>query len=159
MKYLNRYKKESLEKIYHFGKYSMGTLIGSNLLINSDSFMIGKMIGTLAVAAYSVPQRVVEMIQIPIRSYAVTNLPLLAKLHTDDKAELLRHEFERKTGFLTIILFPLSLICFVFAEPIVLVLAGPAYADTAILLRLFSVYTALTPLDRLSGIMLDIINK
>jgi O-antigen/teichoic acid export membrane protein len=72
---------------------------------------------------------------------------------------LLKKEFERKTGFLFLLLFPLSIISFVFAEPIVIVLAGNQYKDAALLLKLFSIYTALTPIDKLSGVMLDIINK
>jgi len=159
MNQLFEYSLESIKKIYHFGKYSMGTLIGSNLLKNSDSFIIGKMLNTLSVAVYNVPMRVLEMIDIPIRSYAVANYPLLSKVHSEGRHELLRHEFERKTGFITLLLLPLSVLCFVFADQIVVLIAGDVYADSAILLRLFSIYSALTPLDRLSGVMLDIINK
>ena len=58
-----------------------------------------------------------------------------------------------------LLLFPASVISFVFAEQIVIVLAGNQYKDAAYILKLFSIYTALTPIDKLSGVMLDIINK
>ena len=151
--------KEGLKELFHFGKYSMGTLIGSNLLRSSDSFLIGKFIGTIAVATYNVPSKVVDVFDLVIRSFAITNMPVLSKIYSSGNLVLLKKEFERKTGFLFLLLFPASVISFVFAEQIVIVLAGNQYKDAAYILKLFSIYTALTPIDKLSGVMLDIINK
>lgn len=156
--YANRTHK-SLTSLFHFGKFSMGTLIGSNLIKNSDAFLIGKFMNSIAVATYSVPSKVVEVFELVIRSFAITNMPLLSALHAKNDIPLLRKEFERKTGFLFLLLLPAALFCFVFAEQIVVVLAGVQYKDAAIILRLFAVYTALTPIDKLSGVMLDIIDK
>lgn len=150
---------KSLISLFHFGKYSMGTLIGSNLIKNSDAFLIGKFMNSVAVATYSVPSKVVEVFELVIRSFAITNMPLLSALHARHDIPLLRKEFERKTGFLFLLLLPAALFCFVFAEQIVVLLAGTQYIDAAIILRLFAVYTALTPIDKLSGVMLDIIDK
>ncbi|MFA9214401.1 MAG: polysaccharide biosynthesis C-terminal domain-containing protein, partial [Candidatus Methylacidiphilales bacterium] len=80
-------------------------------------------------------------------------------IYASGNNKLLKKEFERKTGFLFLLLLPASLISFLFAEQIVIILAGEQYKDAAILLKLFSIYTALTPIDKLSGVMLDIINK
>ncbi|MES2726011.1 MAG: oligosaccharide flippase family protein [Bacteroidota bacterium] len=156
--YVHRTHK-SLTGLFHFGKFSMGTLIGSNLIKNSDSFLIGKFMNSVAVATYSVPSKVVEVFELVIRSFAITNMPLLSALHAKNDIPLLRKEFERKTGFLFLLLLPAALFCFVFAEQIVVLLAGVQYKDAAIILRLFAVYTALTPIDKLSGVMLDIIDK
>lgn len=151
--------KNGLLELFEFGKFSMGTLLGSNLLKSSDSFLIGKFLGTIAVATYNVPSRVVEVFDLVIRSFAITNMPALSGIYASGNMVLLKKEFERKTGFLMIILLPASIISFLFAETIVIILAGQQYKDAAILLKLFSIYTALTPLDKLSGVMLDIINK
>jgi O-antigen/teichoic acid export membrane protein len=156
--YKNR-TKAGLQDLFQFGKFSMGTLVGSNLLKGSDSFLIGKFLGTVAVATYNVPSRVVDVFDLVIRSFAITNMPALSSIYASGNMVLLKKEFERKTGFLFLLLFPLSIISFVFAEPIVIVLAGNQYKDAALLLKLFSIYTALTPIDKLSGVMLDIINK
>jgi O-antigen/teichoic acid export membrane protein len=156
--YKNR-TKAGLQDLFQFGKFSMGTLVGSNLLKGSDSFLIGKFLGTVAVATYNVPSRVVDVFDLVIRSFAITNMPALSTIYASGNMVLLKKEFERKTGFLFLLLFPLSIISFVFAEPIVIVLAGNQYKDAALLLKLFSIYTALTPIDKLSGVMLDIINK
>jgi O-antigen/teichoic acid export membrane protein len=151
--------KEGIKELFHFGKYSMGTLIGSNLLRSSDSFLIGKFLGTIAVATYNVPSKVVDVFDLVIRSFAITNMPVLSKIYSSGDLVLLKKEFERKTGFLFLLLLPASIISFVFAEQIIVILAGNQYKDAAYILKLFAIYTALTPIDKLSGVMLDIINK
>lgn len=156
--YFNK-TKEGLKELFNFGKYSMGTLIGSNLLKSSDSFLIGKFIGTIAVATYNVPSKVVDVFDLVVRSFAITNMPILSKIFSNGDLILLKKEFERKTGFLFLLLLPASIISFVFAEQIIVLLAGNQYKDSVYILKLFAIYTALTPIDKLNGVMLDIINK
>ncbi len=157
--YMYLKSKKQMKELFHFGKYSMGTLIGSNLIKNSDNYIIGGMLNNAAVAIYSVPSRIIEIIEIPIRSFVITTLPLLAKVYANGDVALLKQEFERKAGFMFILLLPLSLICLVFAPQIVWFISGDKYQDSVYILRLFSIYTAIIPLDKFSGIMLDIINK
>lgn len=153
------YSKEMFMKIFHFGKYSMGTLIGANLIRNSDNYIIGSMLGNTSVAVYSVPTRIIDIIELPIRSFAITTLPEMAKIYSKNDPILLKQEFQKRAGIIFVLLFPLSLICFLFAPEIVHLISGDKYPDSVILLRLFSIYTAIIPLDKFSGIMLDIINK
>lgn len=41
LQFLVRYTFKKVTEIFHFGKFSMGTLIGANLLRSSDTFIIG----------------------------------------------------------------------------------------------------------------------
>ena len=154
-----QYTKKRMSELFHFGKYSMGTLIGANLIRNSDSYIIGGMLNSAAVALYSVPSRVIEIIELPIRSFAITTLPVLAKVYAIGDKKLLKYEFERKAGFLFLLLLPLSIACLIFAPQIIWLISGDKYQESVVLLRLFSIYTAIIPLDKFSGIMLDIINR
>lgn len=153
------YSKEMMNKIFHFGKYSMGTLIGSNLLRSSDTFIISTMLGPGGVATYNVPTRMIEIIEMPLRSFAVTALPHYAKMFADGSTKELRAIFERRTGLIFYLLLPISLLSFLFADWIVLVLGGNNYSDSAVLLRFFATYMAILPLDKFSGVLLDTINK
>ena len=153
------FTKTRIGELFHFGKYSMGTLIGANLIRNSDSYIIGGMLNSASVALYSIPSRVIEIIELPIRSFAITTLPMLAKVHAQGDIKLLKYEFERKAGFLFLLLLPLSMACLIFAPQIIWLISGDKYQEAVILLRLFSIYTAIIPLDKFSGIMLDIINR
>lgn len=159
---LNHVLKQSAairSKIISFGKFSTGTLIGSNLLRSSDTYIINGMLGAAKVAVYNVPMRILEVFEMPLRSFAITALPQFARLFAENEKELLKTEFERRTGAIFFMLLPVSLFCFFGAKWLVLILAGSNYLDSVILLQLFALYTAILPLDKFSGIMLDVIDK
>lgn len=158
--YFFKYTKNAVIDIFHFGKFSMGTLLGSNLLRSSDTFIIGlSTLGKEGVAKFSVPARLLEIVEMPLRSFAVTALPQFARQYADGNFEALKYEFERKAGMVFYLLLPISVLSFIFADYIVLLIGGKAYADAALTLRFFASYMAILPLDKFSGVMLDTINK
>lgn len=160
IQHLFSYTKKHMLEVFHFGKFSMGTLIGSNLLRSSDTFIIGStFLGSAGVALFNVPSRILEIIEMPLRSFAVTALPQFAKLYANNALNELRNEFERKAGLVFFLLLPISIGCFVFADWIVLIIGGKGYAESAVLLRFFASYMAILPLDKFAGVMLDTINK
>jgi O-antigen/teichoic acid export membrane protein len=159
IKYIYLATKEVLSKIFHFGKYSMGTLIGANLLRSSDTFIISNMLGSGGVATYNVSTRLNEIIEMPLRSFAVTALPEYAKMFANGQLKELKEVFERRTGLIFFILFPISLFSFILANWVIYLIGGLGYADSVIILRLFAPYMAILPLDKFSGVLLDTINK
>jgi O-antigen/teichoic acid export membrane protein len=150
--------KEKMKELFHFGKYSLGTMIGSNLLRTSDTLLIGFLLNDAAVAVYSVPARLFEIVEIPLRSLVATALPSLSKINNSGDQKGLKDFFEKTTGQLTIFLLPFMFICFVFAEPLVILLGGEEYASSANILRIFTLYACFMPLDRFSGVTLDVMN-
>ncbi|MCF8425929.1 MAG: oligosaccharide flippase family protein [Bacteroidia bacterium] len=155
-----KYAKKNMLEIFHFGKYSMGTLIGSNLLRSSDTFIIGSsLLGSAGVAMFNVPSRILEIIEMPLRSFAITAMPKFAKLNAEKAFDALRLDFERKTGLVFFLLLPISIMCFVMADWVVFLIGGKGYSESAILLRFFASYMAILPLDKFAGVMLDTINK
>jgi len=160
VQHIFKYTKDQMVAIFHFGKFSMGTLIGSNLLRSSDTFIIGSsFLGSAGVALFNVPSRILEIVEMPLRSFAITAMPRFAKLYAENSMDLLRDEFERKAGLLFFLLLPIAIGSFIFADWIVLIIGGEGYSDSAILLRFFASYMAILPLDKFSGVMLDTINK
>ena len=73
--FLRHYKKSTCEALFKFGKYSLGTLIGTNLLKSADTLLISFFLGPTYVALYSVPLRLTEMLEIPLRSLVANALP------------------------------------------------------------------------------------
>jgi len=160
LQYLLKYTLVKITEVFHFGKFSMGTLLGSNLLRSTDTFIIGSsFLGSAGVAMYNVPSRLLEIIEMPLRSFAVTALPQFAKLYADKAYEALRYEFEKKAGLVFFLLLPIAIGSFIFADWLVLIIGGESYSESAILLRVFASYMAILPLDKFSGVMLDTINK
>lgn len=157
--YIGHSSKGTVREIFNFGKFSMGTLIGSNLLKSSDTFIIMSLLGPKSLAIYNVPEKLLGLIEIPLRALVSISFPQLAQKYAeDDKVEFVDH-FETGSGFSTLLLLPVSILTLIFAEPLVLLLAGEEYLGSANILRVFAVYTALTPLDRYSGIALDVVNR
>ncbi len=74
-----------VKKLLNFGKFSLGTLVGSNLLKSADTFIIGlsPVLGTTAVALYSIPLKMTEILEVPLRSFVATYFPKMSKAHKD----------------------------------------------------------------------------
>lgn len=151
--------RSKMGELFSFGKYSMGTLMGSNLLRSSDTLIIGVMMTAKDVAAYSIPLKLVEILEIPLRSFLATAMPAMS-LHKEphQRAEL-RLVFQKYAGVISVLILPIVLGCILFADSLVIILGGAAYAESANILRILAVYTAFLPLDRFSGVTLDIIGK
>ena len=142
-----------------FGRYSMGTLLVSNLLRSSDRLLIGALLGPEAVVVYTLPQRLVELIEMPIRSVVVTDMPRLAQLYASRSASGWATYFHEQAGRLWLMLLPLCVGGMLAAQPLLHLLGGDGTGDSANVLRFFMVYALFLALDRYSGVGLDIVNK
>ncbi len=151
--------KETILELFHFGKYSAGTLVGTSLLKSSDTFIIGVLMGPAAAAFYSIPLKLIEMFEIILRSFVAVSLPILSKASKSNNLKLLTKTFYKATGILSVLYIPLVIICFIFADLFILILGGDEYIDSALIFRIFLVYGLFLPLDRFTGVTLDSINR
>lgn len=160
IKYILKVKRETVKLILNFGKYSTGTLIGSNLLKSADTFIIGlsPFLGTAGVALYSIPLKLTEIIEIPLRSFALTAFPSMSKASIHGDNEKVKELFYTYTGGITFLIFPIMVLSFIFAKDLVYILGGPGYESTAIIFRIFCLYGLLLPMNRFIGVTLDSIN-
>lgn len=142
-----------------YGRFTMPTLLVSHLLRSSDTLLIGALLGPASVARYAVPQRLVELLEMPVRSVVVTAMPRLAQLNQQKRYAEWASVFHRGAGQLWVAILPVAIICFVLAEPLVVLLGGEKREDSAVLLRCFMVYAAFIPLERYSGIGLDVVGQ
>lgn len=160
IKYVFKATRATNKKILDFGKYTTGTLIGSNLLKSADTFIIGlsPFLGTTAVALYSIPLKLTEIIEIPVRSYAMTAFPGMSKASIEGKKAEVKRIYYQNAGGLLYMLIPLMVFSFIFAEEFVTILGGPEYTQTAGIFRIFCFYGLLLPIDRMTGVALDSVN-
>lgn len=152
-------RRSCLASLFNFGKYSMGTMLGANLLRNSDTLIIGALINAEAVALYSVPLKLFEIVEIPLRSFVATALPLMSSYLNNGEKSKVADFFERTSGAFTLILIPFVILSFLFADPLVRILGGEEYGAAANIFRVFAVFALFMPIDRYSGVALDILNK
>jgi len=153
--------RASLLKLLHFGKYSMGTLISTSLLKSADIFILGLLpvLGINAVALYSIPLKLSELLEIPLRSFAATIYPKMARashLQGGAQVSVLYYNY---TGMLFYFFIPLLLFCEVFAHPLVLIFGGAQYIAAVPIFRLYMLYGLFLPFDRLTGVGLDAVGQ
>ena len=108
--------------LLHFGKYTTFTLIGTNLLRSVDTLIISlSPLGSAAVALYSIPLKLTELQQIPLRSFAATAFPKMSKASVQNKIDEVKDLFYTYSGALTYLFIGISLFTFVFAYKILVV--------------------------------------
>lgn len=168
IKLLRKATSYSNRQLFHFGKYTTFTLIGTNLLRSADMLIISlSPLGSAAVALYSIPLKLTELQQIPLRSFTATAFPKMSKASLHGKTAEVRAYFYAYAGAITLLFVFVSLFTFLFAEQFVWILAGSQYLGTdpvtgfnvVSIVRVFSLYGLLLPIDRMTGIGLDSINK
>ena len=167
-KEIRKASSETNKTLLHFGKYTTFTLVGTNLLRSADTLIISlSPLGSSAVALYSIPMKLTELQQIPLRSFVATAFPKMSKASIHGKMEEVKAHFYSYAGALTYLFVFSSIFTFVFADYFVLFLAGKKYLITdpvsgfnaVNIVRVFSLYGLLLPIDRMTGIGLDSINK
>lgn len=156
--------RAAMNELFHYGKYSVGSSIGSQLLRNSDLYVINAMMGTAsaaAVAVYSMPQRLMEIIEMPIRSFTSTAMPLLSAAANRGNDEQVAYIMKKYAGILMLALFPVCIAGFLGAGLLVDLVGGQKFSGSAAvtIFRIFMSFAVLLPLDRFLGITLDMINK
>ncbi|MEI7524921.1 MAG: oligosaccharide flippase family protein [Mariniphaga sp.] len=168
LKYIPKASRHTTNILLNFGKYTTFTLIGTNLLRSADTFIISfSPLGTAAVALYAIPMKLTELQQIPLRSFAATAFPKLSRASMQKNIKEVKEIFYTYSGAMTYLFIGISLVTFVFADLFILVLGGKQYLGTdpvtgfnaATIMRIFSIYGLLLPIDRMTGIGLDSINK
>jgi O-antigen/teichoic acid export membrane protein len=168
LRHIRKATKRTNKVLLDFGKYTTFTLIGTNLLRSADTLIISlSPMGTAAVALYSIPMKLTELQQIPLRSFVATAFPKMSKASIQGKVEEVKSLFYSYSGAMTYLFVFISLVTFVFADFFVLILGGKQYmgvdpilgVNTANIVRIFSLYGLILPLDRMTGVGLDSINK
>ncbi|MEA1875443.1 MAG: oligosaccharide flippase family protein [Bacteroidota bacterium] len=159
IQYITKATKNALKIQLNFGKFSLGTLLGSNLLKSSDTFIIGIMLAEPQVAFYSIPLKLIEVIEIPMRSFIAVAFPKMSKASRDNNIAEVRSVFYQYAGIVSWLMILLVAFLFIMAKPLILLLGGAEYSDSVLIFRIFLIYALLLPLDRFSGVSLDAINR
>jgi O-antigen/teichoic acid export membrane protein len=165
-KHITKATSETNRTLLNFGKYTTFTLIGTNLLRSADTLIISlSPMGSAAVALYSIPLKLTELQQIPLRSFVA--FPKMSRASLHNQIDEVKSVFYTYSGALTYLFIAISLVTFVFAEFFVIVISGHQYLKTdpvtgfniVHIVRVFSIYGLLLPIDRMTGVGLDSINK
>jgi O-antigen/teichoic acid export membrane protein len=163
--YMGHARKSTEKDLVNFGKYSMGTLISSSLLKSADTFIIGlsPFLGSAGIAMYAIPLKLTDLLGIPLHSFSMTAYPRMSKKCLEGDIAGALNLFYTYAGAVTVMFLPAALVSFVFAEELILLLGGTAYAESlpllATIFRVFALYVLLLPVDRFTGVLLDSLDR
>ncbi|HTL07492.1 MAG TPA: oligosaccharide flippase family protein [Chitinophagaceae bacterium] len=146
-------------ELYHFGKFSVLGNISSYLLRGSDIIIINFMLGAEAVATYNIGLKLVEVIEIPLRSFVATALPSLSAAYNRGLKKDMIYIMNKYAGLLTIALIPVCVGSVLFADIAVYIINGGMNNQAANVLRFFMTFSLLFPADRFIAVGLDVIHK
>ncbi|MEA5141215.1 oligosaccharide flippase family protein [Arcicella rigui] len=151
-------------ELFHFGKYSVGTSISTNLLRSSDTFVIMFVLGAAgpaAVTMYSMPMRLMEVIEIPLRSFLSTAMPSMSAAFNRGNKQEVVSIMQKYAGTLTLALVPVSFVAIILADFAIVILGGSQYSGShaVSVYRIFMSFAMFYPLDRFLGVTLDIIHQ
>lgn len=151
--------KESMNSLFDFGKHSLATMTGANLLKSADSLIIGATLGTEAVAIYAVPLKALDLLEIPLRGFVMTAFRKLSRLFADGAIADFNAYLKKSIIQLTLIFLPGGLFMLAFPGLVTKILGGEGFAESNGLLMIFVIPMLLLPLDKFLGISFDSIGK
>lgn len=150
-----------VRELAHFGKYSVGSYVGTNLLRSSDTFLVNYLLGPAPLAVYNLAGRFMEIIEIPLRSFMATAIPALSAAFNQHRLPEVARLLRKNAGMLTWAFAPLILGTILLADVPVYLIGGAKYRGTeaANLLRIGMAMSILFPIDRFVGVTLDVVNQ
>jgi O-antigen/teichoic acid export membrane protein len=97
-----------------------------------DAIIIGAYIGAAAVALWTVPQRLAEMIQRLTNQFNGVIFPVIVDSDAGQRPERLRIIFIQGTRFSLVTVIPLAASMFLLAQPLILAWVGPKFTDSIV---------------------------
>ncbi len=152
-------KWNQMISLFNFGKYSLSTLAGSNLLKSTDTLLIGLMINAESAAVYAIPFKVIELLEIPLRGFVMTSFHSLTQsFKQNNRMEYSKH-FQVSVLRLTVAFLPIVLVSLFIPQFVVELLGGSNYGESVFVLQVLAFAMILLPMDKFAGMALDSNNQ
>lgn len=148
-----------VKKLFHYSKYVFGTTMISNVSNSMDKFLLGGILNTAEVAIFNTATRILNLIDVPLFTISTIVFPKSAERIKNEGPKAVKYLYERSIGLILAMAIPFTIVCFLFAEQIILIIAGKEYIDAVPILRIVIFLSILKPFDRQSGSFLDVIGK
>jgi O-antigen/teichoic acid export membrane protein len=146
-----------LSRHFHFGKYTFGTNISSMLFKNTDTWMLGALLSNVSVAVYNPAIRISNLFEVPLGAISSVAFPNMVKQIKENGLIEAKRLYEQTVGFSLALMVPFVLLVVIFAEEIVLIVAGPDYLESVAILQVTMFYGLLLPFNRQFGITMNAI--
>src|SRR5690606_2828480 len=143
----------------NYGKYTMATSLHATFSNVMDQMMLGGMLSPSAVSSFNIANRISNMAHIPTNAMATVVFPQGAIRYESEGKDAMKLLYEKSVGSILAILVPAVVILYLFADPIINLIAGEQYLDSIPLLRITLLYCFLIPFSRQTGTILESTGK
>lgn len=161
LQYIFKRTKACVREIFNYGKFTLGTTSCSVLLGNADTWIVNVILGPTAVAIYNLAMRLMQFIDLPLRTFITTGMSEMAIHFNHKNMQQVSYIFKKYAGMLTIAFIPAAAGAYLIADVATILLGGHKYLETEAneLYQLLMIIAILYPIDRFNGLTLDIIHK
>jgi lipopolysaccharide exporter len=149
------FSMEWLKKMMDYGKYVLGNNMSTMIYKNIDKVAVSGILGAETFAIYDAASKITQMVEVPSFSMAAVVFPQSAKASIEQGTAGVKYLYERSVGAILAFILPFIIACLLFAEPIVRILAGEQYTDSAGVLRLTALFGLFLPYAVQFGTILD----
>ena len=147
------------KKIFHFGKYSMGTSINAILSDTIDQMMIAGLLSASNAGVFNVASRISTLANIPTNAMASILFPQGAKRLEEEGPHVLKYLYEKSVGTLMAMMVPAVIFMYATSNYLIDFIAGDKYEESLPLLKITLFYCLFMPFSRQMGTILDSIGK
>ena len=155
LQWLGTCRWAGINEIGKVARYTTLNSMGTHLLKGSDVLIIGALMGAAPAAIYQLATKVMEGVELVLRSFAQPALPKIAQYWGEENFANAKAYIHQSMGTLYLMLTPVLIGMFLGAPIIVQVLAGSGYESAVVIMRMLTVFGLMLPLDRFYGVMLD----
>lgn len=146
---------EWVSKLFHFGKFVVGTNLSMMIFKSTDQFMLGGVVNTESVAIYNTALRINNLIDAPVMGISNVFYPHSSRQGQASFSKV----YVQSVSAIMSILLPLLILIYFFSDFIILLIAGKEYIGSASILRVTMLYSVFIPFARQFGTLLDSIGK
>ena len=129
--------KKSLKDLMGFSSHYLGFNVLNYWIRNIDNLIVGRFIGSRALGIYS---RAYTLMVMPVSqvSAVITRVMFPALSSIQDEKEKVKGIYLRAIKMIALITFPIMVIFFVLAEPMILVLLGDKWSGVILILQILA---------------------
>jgi O-antigen/teichoic acid export membrane protein len=148
-----------MSRLFRYGKYVLGSGVCANIFGSLDRYMTASFMTSAFVAFYDVSARINNLMDVPTTAAADILFPKSARASFENDNSRVRFIYEKMVGILVGLVLPISIFTFIFADKIVLIIAGENYLPATTIIRIAMIYAFLRPIQIQASNVLNSINK
>lgn len=159
LKFSRSFDFRLIGQIFRFAKFMLATNVGTMLFRNIDSWMLSSIISPSAVAIYTPAIRIANFVDVPFQSLNTILFPKIVLAYHENGIERVKSYYEKSVSATLSFLLPVNIVLWLFAETVIILIAGDKYLDAIPLLRITLITSFIIPFVKQFGVVMDSIKK